>query len=172
MVGSPAASGASALFQGETMTDVQETAEVYTALRSQALSLTSSDLGLDAPVLAVVMDTRYPEAVATLVGVADGSTSLYFSNGGGIIGGGQHPQVAEATQRLLGVAASLAGAMSAGRSSELPDDGVTQLTVVTPNGRVSARAAEDELGAGQHELSQLFYAAHDVITQLRLVEGD
>jgi hypothetical protein len=154
------------------MADVRETAEVYTALRSQALDVTPSDLGLDAPVLAVVMDTRYPEAVATLVGVADGSTSLYFSNGGGTIGGGQHPQVAQATQRWLDVAATLAGSMSADSSTELPDEGVTLLTLVTPSGRLSARAPEDELGSGEHELSQLFYAAHDVITQLRLVEGD
>jgi len=29
------------------------------------------------------METGYTQAVATLVGVVDGSVSLYFSNGGG-----------------------------------------------------------------------------------------
>jgi len=41
----------------------------------------------------VVMETGYPEAVASLVVVADGTTSLYFSNGGGIIGAGEHSSV-------------------------------------------------------------------------------
>ena len=33
----------------------------------------------------VVMETGYPEAVVTLVSLGDRTTSLYFSNGGGII---------------------------------------------------------------------------------------
>jgi hypothetical protein len=43
---------------------------------------------VDAPILALLMETGYPEAVATLVAVADGTSSLYFSNGGGFIGVG------------------------------------------------------------------------------------
>ena len=70
-----------------------EQAEVYSDLRKQVLSLTSEQLGTNSPVLAVLMETGYPEAVATLVSVADGSSSLYYSNGGGIIGAGEYNQV-------------------------------------------------------------------------------
>ena len=41
---------------------------------------------------------------------------------------------------------------------------------MTPTGNSSATAPDQELGAGEHELSELFYAAQDVITELRLVE--
>jgi hypothetical protein len=62
-------------------------ADVYVGLRQQVLRLTPDQLGnrvpTDAPILALLMETAYPEAVATLVAVADGSASLYFSNGGG-----------------------------------------------------------------------------------------
>jgi hypothetical protein len=151
---------------------MDERGDVYTELRDRALAVSVADLGLTAapPVLGVVMDTRYPEAVATLIGLADGTTSLYFSNGGGMIGGGQHPQVAEATRRWLEVAAELADRLSQEADEQLPGEGTTQLTVLTPSGRRSASAPEGELGAGGHELSPLFYAAHDVITELRLVE--
>jgi hypothetical protein len=50
-------------------------AEVYEGLRQQVLRLTSDQLGdafAGAPILALLMETGYPKAVATLVGVADG----------------------------------------------------------------------------------------------------
>ncbi len=47
------------------------------------------------------METGYREAVATLVGVVDGTSSLYFSNGGGFIGAGSHAAVAEANRTFV-----------------------------------------------------------------------
>ena len=151
----------------------EQPAEIYTDLRSRALAITQAELGElpETPsVLGVLMDTRYPEAVMTLVGLADGTTSLYFSNGGGMIGGGQHPRVAAATQRLVAVGARSLDLLSAASDFPLPPLGVTQLIAVTPTGNASAAGSEKDLGAGEHELSELFYAAQDVITELRLVE--
>ena len=70
------------------------TAEIYDSLRKQVLSLTPEQLGEygNGPVFCVTMETGYPEAIATVVAVADGSASLYFSNGGGIIGTGEHSE--------------------------------------------------------------------------------
>src|SRR5687767_15138455 len=117
------------------------------------------------------METGYPEAVATLVGLADGTTSMYFSNGGGMIGAGQHPQVAATTKRWLELAEEAVDALSeAPGEVELPDEGTTQLVAVTETGLRAARAPEDELGGGAHPLSPLFYAGHDVITAIRLVD--
>ncbi len=43
--------------------------DVYHGLRNRALNVTAADLGVspdrDAPILAVIMETGYPEAVAT-----------------------------------------------------------------------------------------------------------
>jgi hypothetical protein len=82
----------------------QPHAEVYESLRRQVLQLTPDQLGdafADAPILALLMETGYPGAVATLVGVADGASSLYFSNGGGFIGAGTHAAVADVNRRWL-----------------------------------------------------------------------
>jgi hypothetical protein len=152
-----------------------EPAEIYTALRSRALTVTPADLGelpTTPPVLAVVMDTGYPEAVATLIALADGTTSLYFSNGGGMIGGGEHPQIAAAAQRLVEVAVRVLGHLAQANDFPLPPEGMTQLIAVTPGGSWSANVAEAELGSGGHELSVLFFAAQDVITELRLVDEE
>jgi hypothetical protein len=42
---------------------------------------------------------------------------------------------------------------------------------VTPDGLRGAAVREDELRGGRHPLSRLFYAAHDVITQIRLTSA-
>jgi hypothetical protein len=151
-------------------------AEIYTSLRQQVLDLRREQLvdsaDADIPLTALLMETGYPEAVATLVGVADGSSSLYFSNGGGVIGAGEHSAVAEATRRWLETGSEFLSQLSAASDPPPPDEGLTQFVAVTDEGLRAARALEEELGNGEHALSPLFYAGHDVITQIRLVEGD
>jgi hypothetical protein len=83
-------------------TEEPSRAEVYEGLREQVLHLTPDRLGdafAEAPILALLMEIAYPEAVATLVGVVDGTSSLYFGHGGGFIGAGTHSAVAEANRR-------------------------------------------------------------------------
>jgi hypothetical protein len=149
----------------------EPTAEVYEGLRQQVLRLTLDQLGdafADAPILALLMETGYPEAVATLVGVVDGTSSLYFSNGGGIIGAGTHTAVAEANTRWLERGLTFLPELPAIAEPSLPGEGITQFVAVTLEGLRGASAPEDELGNGRHPLSPLFYAAQDVITQVRL----
>jgi hypothetical protein len=152
----------------------QPHADVYMDLRQHVLHLTPDQLGeafVGAPILALLMETGYPEAVATLVGVADGTSSLYFSNGGGVIGAGDHAAVAEATRRWLEAGRTVLPELSEVTDPPLPGVGRTQFVAVAPDGLRGAVAAEDDLGEGRHALSPFFYAAQDVITQIRLAEG-
>lgn len=149
--------------------------DAYAGLRGQALGLTRDQLEgaipPDAPILALLMDTGYPEAAATLLAVADGSTSLYFSNGGGIIGAGEHETVAAANRRWLEVAEEFLPRLEPREAPPAPPaEGVTQFVAVTPDGLRTAAAQEEELGEERHELSPLFHAGHDAITQIRLLE--
>jgi len=70
-----------------------EQAEVYRDMRNLVFSLSPERIGLakdtEEPI-AILMETGYPEAVASLVCIADGTTSLYLSSGGGVIGAGEH----------------------------------------------------------------------------------
>jgi hypothetical protein len=149
--------------------------DVYEGLRGQVLGLTPGELPDaipdDAPILALLMETRYPEAVATLVAVADGTTSLYLSTGGGVIGAGEHEAVAEASRRWLLAAEELLGALSPTPDPPLPGPGLTRFVAVTPRGLLDAEAPEAELEGGRHPLSPLYHAGDDVLTQVRLVSG-
>ena len=146
--------------------------EVYAELRDGVLGLKALDLGDEAenaPLLALLMETGYPEGVATLVGVVDGSTSLYFSKGGGVIGAGGHAQVARVTRQWLDRGLDTLESLAACDGAPGPPaEGLTQFVAVTPHGLRCATAPEDDLGEGRHELSPLFHAGHDVITQVRL----
>jgi len=162
------------LFGRKQGTEKPPPADVYTDLRRRILELTP-DFGDGAlgegPILALLMETGYREAVATLVAVADGTTSLYFSNGGGFIGAGTHATVAEASVRWLETGREFLPQLPPVTDTSLPAEGRTQFLAVTRDGPRGSVAAEDDLGEGRHDLSALFHAGHEVITQIRLTQG-
>jgi hypothetical protein len=155
-------------------TEQQPPAEVYVGLRQRVLDLTPDQLGdeafVDAPILALLMETGYPEDVATLVAVVDGTSSLYFSNGGGFIGAGTHAAVAEASRRWLETGREFLPELSVFADPPLPAQGMTQFVAVTRDGLRGAVVGEKELATDRHGLSPLFYAGQDVITQIRLTQ--
>src|SRR5438105_3620414 len=51
-----------------------------------------------------MIETAYPEIVATLVALSDGTVSLYFSNGTAIIGAGTHEGPRRESGALLDLA--------------------------------------------------------------------
>src|SRR5206468_2762236 len=82
------------------------------AIRAKILASKASDFGLSATpelphVWAVLMEFRLGKADVTLFAGAEGSTSLYFSTGGGIIGAGGQETVRAASRKLLVVVEKL-----------------------------------------------------------------
>jgi hypothetical protein len=151
------------------------TGDVYEGLRGQVLQLTAEQLGpeyADDPLLALLMEWLQGPATVSLVAVADGTTSLYFSTGGGIIGAGQHEAVAAASRTWLEAGIAHLDDLHPAAEPQLPAAGETQFVAVTPDGLRSASAIGGGLEDGRHALSPLWAAAQAVITQMRLVQGD
>jgi hypothetical protein len=145
-------------------------AEIYTDLRSQALGLTAKAAGANEQVFGVIMETGYPEAVVTLVALSDGTASLYFSNGGGMLGLGQHEGPAVAARSLVSFAAHNSEGLEPASDTPLPKPGFTRFYVLTQRGTLTAEAREVDLGENRHLLSPLFYAAQELITEMRKVD--
>jgi hypothetical protein len=150
----------------------RDPAEVVRGLRQQALTVEASQLdaapSAERPrVFGVLMETGYPEAVATLVVFADGTTSLYFSNGGGVIGAGSHEAVQIANETFLRTAEDYVADMTAAADTPPPDVGRVRFYVRTFTGTLGAEADEEDLGEDRHRLSPLFHAGHAVITAVR-----
>ena len=147
------------------------------SLRSKILSLDPAAVGLhptaELPrVWGVLMEMGFPDGAATIVSLADGTTSLYTSEGGGVIGGGEHAPVAAASRRFLAEAESTEAELSPAVSADvqLPPAGVVSFVVLGYSGTQIGAADEDDLASMQHPLSHLYAAGQDVITALREAE--
>ena len=147
-------------------------------LRAQALSVKPNDIGLPPGSYSekpwgVMMEVGLEGRGAyILVVLADGTVSLYFSKGGGIIGLGPHAEVRAAGQAMLEAAAGLQSHASVTMSTPLPSAGSVNFYLLTAKGVLRYLAPEQLLGAGSDPMSKLFYAGQNVITQIRLVEGE
>jgi len=143
-------------------------------LREKALSVTAAELKIE-PVEArrnvwgVLMELGYPQAVATLAVFAEGSTSLYISTGGGVIGAGEHPAVREEAEKLLDAGQAHLGEFERADETPLPEPGRVRFYLRTFGGTLTAEADEKLLESHVHRLTPLFRAGHAVITQIRLI---
>ena len=149
-------------------------AEAYSGLRSMALSTKPDSIGVKLKdpneVWGVVMETGYPEAVASLVALVDGTVSLYFSNGGGIIGLGPHAGPQRAAQSLLAASQQFSKQAQPTKSYPLPKPSFTRFYLLTGNGALTAEVKEDDLGNNRHPLSPLFYKGQELISEIRNVD--
>jgi hypothetical protein len=149
-------------------------APLYLALRAEALSWGPKEI--KAPpivdggeVLGVLMDIGYDTAVVTVVGLTEGTTSIYASTGAAKIGMGAHASVADASKRWVAVAEGADGLTDAA-STDVPDEGMVQFTLLTTGEPRSATAEEAALQAGDGPLAALYAAGQDVIGAVRAVD--
>ena len=142
-------------------------------LRARALGMAPVEIGISRetythPVWGLVMDCTFQDGGAyTFMALADGTTSLYFSNGGGIIGAGQHENIRTASLALLASAGAYLGEFSVPAATPLPPPGQVSLYLLTFDGLKVYSAAEDVLGNGRSPVSTLFLNVHAVIARVR-----
>jgi hypothetical protein len=147
----------------------------YLPLRSQLLGLDPDAAGLPrlaGQVWGVLFEIGYDNGSVTVVSVADGTTSLYTSSGGGMIGAGEHAPVAAATKAFVAAVEAHLDAFGPDPDEAVPAAGMVTFRALTYAGRRRAEAPEQDLGERRHPLWPLFYAGQDVVTQLRLASPD
>jgi hypothetical protein len=152
-----------------------EPAEIYASLRNRIFKLDPKEVGIlqtrETPnVWGILMETGYPEAIVTLASLADGTTSLYFSSGGGMIGGGKHAVLARSAKAFVAAAEKYFQQMALTKFFPSPAVGRVRFYVLTFSGVLTLDGDENELGDGRHALSPLFYSGQDVIAQFRAVQ--
>ena len=147
--------------------------DVYLGLRNQALGMTLEKLtGVNAigthGVYGVLMETGYPEAIVTLAAFLPGDASLYFSTGGGMIGGGGYDSVRKAVVNFNEKADAFIPHCKKSPAFPMPRSGQTIFYILTKEGIYTAQAMEESLGNGKEALSPLFFDGQEVITQFRV----
>src|SRR5512136_1553053 len=103
-------------------------APTYLQIRNRLLHLNPSDLGLSATpaspdVWGVVVELGYEVGSATLLALTDGTTSLHYSTGGGLLGRGDYPPVADASIALVAEAQKYLYQMAPTQDFPLPEAG-------------------------------------------------
>lgn len=152
--------------------------DVYHRLRNRALNVTTADLGLEpdpkAPIHAVIMETGYPEAIATFACLRDGTVSLYLSTGGGVIGGGENESVRSACLEMLSITNTYAqdfiAACEPVSTFPLPGPGEVFFYLITSDAAYQAQCQEDALAEQRDPFSALFNNCHAVMTEVREIE--
>jgi hypothetical protein len=124
----------------------------------------------DAPAWAVLMETGYDSVTVTLFAVCDGTTSLYFSNGGGMIGGHAHETVRSANAAFIKEANRSLDNLTPCSTFPIPEMAHTVFYVLTDTGVLTNSGLEKDLGNGRHPLSNLFHAGHRVISEFRVID--
>lgn len=150
--------------------------DTYLGLRNQVLSGSRSKFGLpngsnpDEP-WGLVMDWGVPNGTATVVAISDGSASIYFSSGGGFIGGGQsHESIRNAAKQTIAAAKQAQSLMRATTACPLPEKGQVVFYALTDAGTFSATVSEEELRVHRSPFSKLSDAAQGIVTEYRLID--
>ncbi len=146
--------------------------ETYVKLRDQVLGLSQGEppTGDSATgTLAVVMDASVGDHCYTFVAAADGALSLYFSNGGGIIGMGEYTQPGRMAREFVRESAHHLSSLVLAAEFPLPPPRHVALHLVTTGGVFRAVEKEKDLGNDRVALSPFFHQAHRLIGVIRQV---
>lgn len=137
--------------------------DMYLSLRELALTGRIQDDVVNAN-YGVVLDMPIDENTATFVLHGDGTVSLYYSNGGGIIGIGQSsPEISKSARDLIDVLASQESYIRRSKSFHqttsypLPGQSEAFIYFKTPTDVLLARVSIAQLDSGKHELSTLWH---------------
>ena len=146
--------------------------EMVRALRAQALAMSPADAGMAQSavhpmVWGMLMETAYPEAVATLFAIGDGTTSLYLSTGGGVIGAGAYVPVRVAAEAFVAAAEQHLDAFEPTFDAPPPPLGRVRFYARTFDGTFTAEAGERELADAEHPLAPLYASGQALLTAVR-----
>lgn len=145
---------------------------IYQDLRNQFLRLPPpprGDSALIPDVYGAVVDFHIGAGLVTTVAHVDGTSSLYFSTGGGVLGFGNHPGVRAASAELLRLLSRDVGLMVRTSNIGLPSPGMTDIRALAASGLLLARAPSSEFDTQRHPLWPAFKVAMAITMQLQAI---
>jgi hypothetical protein len=149
----------------------EQPAEIFIDLRNRVLKASPEDFGIEVSSAiepwAILMDMGLSEGVVTLVCLKDGSTSLYFSNGGGIIGGGEHKNVNNAAKNFVKFSKDFIPLMEKVTTYPLLILSKVRFYIITKSGIFSSKLFDESELGDNNKFSKLYNAGHGVIAALR-----
>jgi hypothetical protein len=149
--------------------------QAYVVLRTAALNRKAGEIGLEVDPSSnrpygIVMDWNVGKATATLVAFASGDASMYYSTGGGYIGGIGVENIHAAAIRLVNVSGDFVTRLNIVTAFPMPPVGYVRFYIITPQGVYGSEDIdEDSLTMKDIDFKPLYHAAQEVISEIRLV---
>jgi hypothetical protein len=146
--------------------------ENYLGLRQQVLNLKPSDIGVtldnEQQVYAAVVDMPINKNIASLICVFDGTVSLYYSNGGGMIGLGQKfDEVRKAGGSFLFSARQVLSKFDKVNKFPLPDGNKANVYLLTMNFIYKTSFDMSKVDSCSKEVSFINFLIQNVINKIR-----
>lgn len=124
----------------------------------------------DYGIYGVIMEMGYPQGFITLACFITGDASVYFSSGGGMIGGVGRESVKNASLEFVRSSPNFITQFCKREEYPYPSAGKTTFYILANGDRYFAEASTNDFKMKTHVLMPLFAAGQDVITQYRLME--
>jgi hypothetical protein len=146
----------------------------YVDLRNMAFNIKASDLSIEFEEnsnkpYGVIMDWNIGSATATLVSFSTGDASLYYSTGGGWLGGYGVEEVSSASIKFVNLASEYVEKLGGVSEYPLPPVNHVRFYFVTPQGVYGSGDIDgDLLIKDDIDFTALFDAAQDVISEIRI----
>jgi hypothetical protein len=153
----------------------KDSANVVEGLREKLFKLNPKTIGIspseDLPrVWGFMMEIFISQTWINLICVADGTVSIYFGTGRGIIGAGEHDSVRSVARECLKKSEEILEHLKKFDPSHIKNEGKIKFHVLTYDGIRSDEVETNEIENETHYLSELYYSAQNVITEVRSVE--
>lgn len=144
---------------------------MFQKMRDMQLRTPPREMGLvpSAPdqIVCVCMEQGIGDGAMSLRCFLDGTVSLYFTGGFGIIGVGQNDEGKSKGLALVNAADQFREHFQPDQELALPGGDRTRFILVRFDGTFSVEVATADLESGQGPLSPLFHLGHEVITVAR-----
>ena len=163
-------------------TDNQENAQVkktevkdnsYQGLRERAISVTPEQLQLhldrDNDLYGMVMDWNMGNAIVTVVSFNTGDASVYLSSGQAFIGGYAHESVANAAKEFVKAGKKYLSKATKTDLNQPTKEKKVDFYFLTKTGKYYLEDDLDRIENNKSDLTALFGAANQVITDYRLI---
>jgi hypothetical protein len=148
---------------------------IYLGLRSLALQGSRANFGLGpgskpTQPYAVVTDWGTADGPTTVIAIADGSASVYPSDGNALIGGGQsHESIRNAALSTIAAADAAQPLMHATTTFPLAPRGQVDFYLVSDAGVFTASASQEDVRRQRGPFAELADSAQSIITEYRKI---
>jgi len=167
---------------GKQATAVQDTASpkvyhnkqnTFNDLRAIAFGMSPKDLALSLPpdktvVYGIIMDWGIDTSTVMVVSFQTGDASLYLSTGGGVIGGGQHQNVSNASKQFVDLGQGYLDKATKTETTALPHPDEVKFYLLTNKGTFVGQDLMKNFENSASPWLPLFEAGNKVLTELRL----